>query len=175
MHLKLKRTPGLFLAGFMASGKSTVGRLVADRLGWHFADIDSGIEREQGRTIRDIFEREGEAAFREIESAAIRKYVKEVCNGHPWVVALGGGALAQEKNWELIREHGVTVWLDCSFGRIQSRLENDVTRPLAMDRERLVQLYEARQPLYARADYRVDADCDNPAEVVERILQLPIF
>ena len=175
MHLKLKRTPGLFIGGFMASGKSTAGRLLAERLGWHFADVDAGIERDQGCTIREIFEQQGEAAFREIESAAIRKFINDICRGHPWVLALGGGAFVQEQNWELIREHGVTLWLDCSLARIEERLTHDLTRPLATDRDRLAQLYHTRQPLYSRADYRIDADCDDPAQIVARILDLPIF
>jgi shikimate kinase len=102
MILKLKRTPGIYLVGFMASGKTTVGRMLADELGWSFADVDQDIEAAQGRAIAEIFDTAGEEDFREIEHAAIRKRVGEVERGKPMVVALGGGAFAQEANHALL-------------------------------------------------------------------------
>ena len=175
MNLKLKRTPGLFLVGFMASGKSTAGRLLAQKLGWQFADIDADIERRQGISIRELFERHGEEFFRELEAQAIQECIQMIRGGHPWVVALGGGAFVQERNRELITNHGITLWLDCPINRIQLRLGGDTTRPLAANPDRLAALYEARQLLYARADFRIDADCDRPDEIVRRISELPIF
>src|SRR3984893_12859443 len=108
MILKLKRTPGIYLVGFMASGKTTIGRLLAHELGWAFADLDEDIEVQQGRSITEIFDSEGEDEFRKIEQAAIRKRVGEVVRGKPMVVALGGGAFAQEGNHTLLEENGVT-------------------------------------------------------------------
>lgn len=175
MNLKLKRTPGLFLVGFMASGKSTAGHLLAQKLGWQFADVDANIEQAQGTTIRELFERHGESTFRELEAKAIENHVSVIRTGHPWVLALGGGAFVQERNWQLISNNGISLWLDCPLSRVQRRLGGDTSRPLAANPNRLAALYEARQTLYARADYRIDADCDNPDEVVSRILALPIF
>ena len=175
MTLKLKRTPGLYLVGFMASGKTTVGRALADELGWPFADIDHDIEAKEGKSISDIFRDRGEGAFRDLEAAAIHKRVRRIEAGHPCVVALGGGAFAEQRNWELIENNGVTIWLDCTMERVHARLGNDNTRPLAADRQSLHQLFEARRPHYSRADFRIVVDCDDEREIVSRILELPIF
>lgn len=175
MTLKLKRTPGLYLVGFMGSGKSTVGRSLAEELGWRFVDIDYEIEQHQGQTIAQIFEERGEPAFRELESEALRKRVLHIEAGNPCVVALGGGAFVQQRNWEMVENNGVTVWLDCSLEVIHKRLGDLATRPLASDRASMERLFELRRPLYARADFHVDADCEDPAEVTRKILNLPLF
>ena len=176
MTLKLKRTPGLYLVGFMCSGKTTVGRALADELGWPFVDIDSEIEARQKKSIREIFQEQGEAGFREIETDALRRHVTKVECGNPCVFALGGGAFVQPRNWELIANNGVTVWLDCTLETVLQRLGDvDATRPLADDRGRLAELYGDRRPLYVRADYRLDVDTDDVASIVKKILQLPIF
>ena len=159
----------------MATGKSTVGRVLASELGWRFSDLDSEIEGEQQTTIAQIFERHGEAAFRALETDAIRKKVRQIQSGHPYVLALGGGAFLQPDNWELVKNNGITVWLDCSLERINQRLVGNTTRPLAADPERVARLLEERRPFYARADYRVEADCDDAGQISRRILDLPIF
>lgn len=175
MTLKLKRTPGLYLVGFMCAGKTTVGRSLADELGWCFVDIDSDIEAQEGKPIAQIFGDQGEAYFRDLETRMIRGRVSLIEAGDPCVMALGGGALVQKRNWELIANNGVTVWLDCPLETVHKRLGEDATRPLAQDRRALAQLFEDRRPLYARADFRVEVDSDNIAEIVSKILSLPIF
>ena len=175
MILKLKRTPGLYLLGFMACGKTTIGQAVADQLGWSFSDIDTEIEREQGISIADIFSEHGELHFRELESATIRRHVARIEAGLPWVIALGGGAIVRPSNWELIHNNGVTVWLDCPLEMVRRRLGDDITRPLARDRTGLAQLFESRCPLYARADFHIEIDSDDVNETANRILRLPIF
>lgn len=175
MDLTLKRTPGLFLVGFMASGKTTVGRLLAAELGWRFSDLDSEIEVEQQSSIAQIFAQHGEKAFRELETEAIRRKVRQIQGGHPYVVALGGGAFLQPDNWELVKNNGITLWLDCSLERVNRRLIGDTTRPLAVNPERVAELMEERRPAYARADFRVEADCDDAEQIARRILSLPIF
>lgn len=176
MTLKLKRTPGIYLVGFMGSGKTTVGRGVADELGWSFYDVDCEIERREKKPIAEIFATAGEARFREIESMILERLVSRVQSGHPCVVATGGGAFVQPHNWNIVENNGVTVWLDCSLDVIEKRLGiEDKTRPLATDRKHMRELFELRLPLYARADYRVNADCSDPSEVLHRILELPIF
>lgn len=175
MNLKLKRTPGIYLVGFMASGKTTVGRMLAEELGWRFGDIDSEIEQREGVTISQIFRERGESAFREVESTVLHKHVSQVQQGMPWVIALGGGAFVQPKNRQILANNGITIWLDCSLERIHQRLGDDTTRPLAADRERMARLFEERRPLYADADFRIEADCDDPGEIVRKVLQLPIF
>ena len=175
VNLTLKRTPGLFLVGFMASGKSTVGRVLASELGWRFSDLDSEIEAQQQTTIAQIFALRGEQAFRALETEAIRSKVRQIQSGHPYVVALGGGAFLQPDNWELVRNNGITIWLDCPLERINRRLVGDTTRPLAANPESLAQLLERRKPFYARADFRIEADCDDVEQITRRILDLPIF
>ncbi len=175
MLLKLKRTPWLYLVGFMGSGKSAIGRLLADELGWSFADIDEDIEKAQGVSIVEIFDVRGEGEFRAIEQEALRKRVREVECGKPMVLALGGGAFVDPTNRKLLEERGVTIWLDCSFPRISARLEGQTHRPLARDSEKFRQLFDDRRDIYAKAEHRVEADTDDPAVVVADILKIPIF
>lgn len=175
MLLKLKRTPGLYLIGFMGSGKSAVGRLLADELGWPFADIDEDIEQAQGISIAEIFDQRGEQEFRNIEREALRKRLRDVESGKPIVLALGGGAFVDPANQKLLEDRGVTMWLDCSFPRICNRLEGQTHRPLARDPDKFRQLYDDRLPSYSKAEYRIEADTDDLAAVVSEILKLPIF
>jgi shikimate kinase len=175
MVLKLKRTPGLYLVGFMAAGKSTVGRALASELGWPFTDIDLEIEKEQGASISDIFLERGEAAFRDLETQAISRHVNAIRSGVPSVVALGGGAFVQQRNWEILENNGVTIWLDCPFDIVCRRMNGDETRPLGTDQARLAQLFEDRRGLYGRADFRLEVTTDDVGQIVRSILGLPIF
>lgn len=175
MHIKLKRAPGLYLAGFMGSGKTTVGRILADRLGWQFADLDAEIEAREQSTIGHIFESRGEPEFRRIESEVIGSYVRHVERGSPTVIALGGGAFVQQVNFDLIKNHGISIWLECSFEAVQRRLAVQThERPLARDPIRFRKLFDDRQPAYGRADFRVDGNCDTE-RAVEAILELPVW
>jgi shikimate kinase len=175
MLLKLKRTPGLYLVGFMGSGKSAVGRLLADELGWSFADLDEDIQTAEGVSIAEIFDTRGEAEFRRIEREALHRRVRDVECGKPMVLALGGGAFVDPANRKLLHERGVTLWLDCPFPRVHARIKDQTHRPLARDPEKLQQLFDDRRDLYSQAEHRIEADTDDPAAIVARILQLPIF
>jgi len=175
MILKLKRTPGIYLVGFMGSGKSTVGRALADELGWHFIDLDEEIERQQGCTISSIFDSQGEPAFRKVESEALHKVVRAIQSGRPHVVALGGGAFLSEENFDLVSNHGISIWLDAPLEAIERRIAAEDHRPLARDPERLRALFDVRRPGYARAEYRIEHAGDDPAAPVAQILKLPLF
>ncbi len=175
MTLKLKRTPGLYLVGFMCSGKTTVGHALSDELGWCFVDIDAEIESSHGKPVRQIFQEVGETGFRDIETSTLRQHVTKVESGSPCVFALGGGTFVQPRNWELIENNGVTVWLDCKLETVLQRLGDDTTRPLAADRNGLAQLYGDRRMLYGRADFRLEVDTDDISAIVHKILHLPIF
>jgi len=174
--LKLNQTPGLYLIGFMGSGKTTIGRLLADRLGWNFADIDEDIEASHQRSISDIFDALGEEAFRRMESEALQARVRTVARGIPLVMALGGGAVAQPGNIELIENHGVTIWLSCPFEMVARRVIHDnPNRPLARDMKKFEELFYARRPAYERANFQIEIESDDPETAVEAILKLPLF
>ncbi|HWQ56472.1 MAG TPA: shikimate kinase [Bryobacteraceae bacterium] len=174
MDIRLKRTPGIYLVGFMGCGKTTVGRLLAERLGWQFVDVDDDIEARAHTTIARIFETCGEDEFRRIETEAIRRRVRDIECGSATVVALGGGAFCTEANLELIAGNGVSVWLDCPFEILKQRVEQETHRPLARDPQRFAALHQERLEVYSRADFRVMAG-DDPAAVVEAVLALPFF
>jgi shikimate kinase len=175
MILKLKRTPGLYLVGFMASGKTTIGRRLADELGWDFADLDEDIVAAQGAEIVEIFDSLGEEEFRKTEHAAIRKRVGQIERGRPMVVALGGGTFVSEVIQEFLIENGITIWLDCPFERVSTRIQGSSHRPLARDPEKFERLYHARREAYGKAEYRIEIQSDDPADVVAAILKLPVF
>jgi shikimate kinase len=175
VNLRLKRTPGIYLVGFMGSGKTTVGRLLADRLGWEFVDLDAEIEAAHGMSIAEIFDGRGEAHFRGIEEEALRRHVRQVECGRPAVIALGGGAFVQQGTFETCENNGVTIWLDVPFDIARRRVLENADRPLARDPERFAALYESRRPAYARADYRIAAESDDPQHAVDAIMSLPIW
>ncbi len=146
MLLKLKRTPGLYLVGFMGSGKSAVGRLLADELGWSFADVDEDIEKPQGVSIAEIFDTRGEEEFRRIEQEAMRKRVRDVECGKPH------GAGARRRRVRRCRPIGRCSnnaasrcgWIVRS--RVSARaLEGQTHRPLARDPEKFRQLFDDRR------------------------------
>jgi len=174
---KLKLTPGIYLAGFMASGKTAVGRQLAYELGWSFADTDEDVETEQKQTIARIFDTRGEEEFRKMEAHAIQKRVKTIRSGRPMVVSLGGGAFSQQENFELLESNGVIIWLDCPLALIRARLavQEGTERPLARDPENLEHLYFLRRASYQQADYRIEVGDEEVNQTVKRILALPIF
>lgn len=175
MMLKLKRTPGIYLVGFMGCGKTTIGRLLADRLGWTFGDLDADIEARQNCSIREIFENRGEEEFRRLESEAIRTRIRAIECGKPTVLALGGGAFVQPCNFDLVQFNGVSVWLDCPLPILKQRVQADANRPLARDHTRFEELFHQRLPAYSRADFRIEVLSDDPSVAVDALLGLPPF
>ncbi|WP_412060997.1 shikimate kinase [Rubrivirga sp. IMCC45206] len=155
--------PRVYLTGFMASGKSTVGPLLADRLGYRFVDLDWLIAARAGRSVADLFA-QGEGVFRAAEAEALR----ETAGGEGLVVATGGGALAQPGNLMAARAAGPVVWLRASIPTVLARVGDGSGRPLLLDgtrplapaaREaRVRDLLAAREPFYAQADLVVEAD-----------------
>jgi shikimate kinase len=175
MNARLIRTPGLYLVGFMGCGKTTVGSLLADELGWYFCDLDDDIEASEHTSISAIFATRGEAVFRQLEHKALLARVREIQRGRPTVVSMGGGAFTQPANVSLVADNGISVWLDCPLDRIRARIQGQQHRPLARDAEEFEALYHARKALYAKADYRVEVTSDDPHRLVATILALPVF
>ncbi len=137
----------------MGSGKSTVGPMLAQRLGWPFLDLDSVIEASFGGPVQRIFEKRGELFFRQMETEALR-------NLDQWthcVVALGGGAFVQAGNRLLIRDLGLSVFLNLPIELVLERCPLDGARPLLRDWTSVEKLYASRLPLYRLSDFEVDA------------------
>lgn len=158
----------IFLTGFMGAGKSTVGQLLAGRLEVPFADLDYEIEARMGATVREIFERRGEAEFRRMEHEILR----EICQRPALVAATGGGTITFEANRELMRRAGLSVWLHPSFATIVGRIgaEGKKDRPLFRDETQAWELYRKRLAAYEQADLKVDVDeREAPEEVAARI------
>jgi shikimate kinase len=164
------------LTGFMGSGKSTVGKLLAQQLGWHFADLDPMIEESAGLDIPAIFERLGEPVFREMETEILARVIGEAIErGRPTVVALGGGTFVQPQNRELLRSSGATiVWLQCEVEELLSRCAQMTNRPLFRDENSFRTLYAQRLPFYELADYRVKSEAE-PRQAIAQILALGIL
>jgi len=175
MHLKLKGSPIICLVGFMGCGKSTVGRLLAGRLGWTFVDLDEEIERKAGRPIAQIFDENGEPHFRTLEEEALREQCSLATQGKARVVALGGGAFANSANRQRLDLGGVSIWLECPVETLWPRVQGLAHRPLARDRGRFEDLYRQRLESYRLADFIVPAGAGEPEEIVEAILKLPLL
>ncbi len=160
----------------MGSGKTTVGRLLARHLGWHFGDVDRDVEQLSGLSIAEMFERLGEPAFREMESQALARILGEVTEqDRSMVVALGGGTIVQPQNLAMLRQSGgIIIWLDCPLEELLSRCARMTDRPLFRDEASFRQLFEQRLPFYRLAHCRVDGS-GVPRQVVKRILILEIL
>ena len=161
----------LYLIGMMGSGKTSTGRPLAERLGYGFVDADAVIEQAAGCSIPEIFERDGEAGFRELET----QVMSAIYQRHSLVVATGGGVVTQRKNWGLLHS-GIVIWLDVMRDQLLARLKADATeRPLLQTPDpeaALDDLLAQRKPLYAEADLTVVIDQEDPTTVADGILQL---
>jgi len=175
MHPKFRSAPVIYLVGFMGCGKSTVGRLLADRLGWMFVDLDQEIERRSGKTIDQIFQQHGEMRFRQMERETLLQQMGFARQGNARVLALGGGAFADPLNRQRMEGEGVSVWLKCPVDTLWQRVSGDTHRPLAQDRGEFDWLYQQRLTYYQGADFTIPGDTEGPEEVVGRILALPLF
>ena len=161
----------LYLVGMMGSGKTSTGRPLAEQLGYGFVDADAVIEQAAGCSIPEIFERDGEAGFRALESQVLNA----ISQRHSLVVATGGGVVTQQENWGLLHS-GIVIWLDVVPGQLMQRLNADSTvRPLLQTDDpdaALNALLNQRRPLYAEADLTVVIDQETPDAVADGILQL---
>jgi shikimate kinase len=157
----------IVLVGFMASGKSTVGALLARELGWGFVDLDRVIETRHGASVAEIFARRGEEFFRAEE----QRVAEEVGSLTRHVVAAGGGAFAFPATRAALQRGAIVVWLRCDLPTVLSRIPDTGSRPLAGSRERMAGLLADREPFYRLADLTVDSSPDGAAGVARRILE----
>lgn len=155
----------------MGSGKSTVGPLLARRLGWRFVDADDVIEAEAGCSIAEIFARQGEAAFRDREYATIAR----LAGSDALVLALGGGAIEREQTRTLLLSGPGTllVHLEVELATTLARCRGtEGSRPVLADEANLMARYQRRLPLYRTAHASVSADARTPDEIAEEILKV---
>ena len=160
----------LYLVGMMGSGKSSVGRPLAEALGYRFLDADTSLEQVAGRSIPELFAGEGEAGFRELEAVVLN----QIAAWHSLVVATGGGVVTRPQNWGQLRQ-GVVIWLDAPDALLLQRLAADPTpRPLMQAEDpasRLAELLQERRPLYAQADLHIVQDGRPPEQVAWQLLE----
>lgn len=159
------------LTGFMGSGKSSVGRTLAELLGCPFIDLDAVIVADAGKSINDIFASEGEAVFRARESACLERVLRE----GKAVIASGGGAVIADSNRALMRSLGIVVNLIASLPVTLDRLKGATDRPLFGGEDaanRVAALMEERQQFYADADIRIDTDNKSVEDVSAMILKI---
>lgn len=159
----------IFLVGFMACGKSTVGPVLAAKLNRPFIDLDPVIEAKAGCTIAELIAREGEERFRRMETETLREAAR---NGRA-IIAPGGGAITRAENRRLMSQLGITVWLDAPFELCWRRIDQDGTvRPLAPNEESARARYEQRLPLYQQASVRVAInESQSPNDISEAIVK----
>ena len=157
----------IYLVGFMAAGKSTVARALAERLRWRAEDIDELIEARERRPVADIFQKQGEHYFRAVE----REILKLVLPLRHAVVATGGGTFMDPENRAAINMDGVSVWLDVPFEELLARIPVDGRRPLAADRVSMERLFAIRVAAYASASIRIEAGGAAAEDVAERIIE----
>jgi shikimate kinase len=160
----------IYLVGFMATGKSAVGKELAQKMNFAFLDLDESIELKQKRAIKDIFAREGESYFRELE----KRELQEASCKDNLVVACGGGIVLDKDNLKIMQQTGRMICLRASVEVILSRAGGYSHRPLLNvkdPRARIRELLELRAPFYAQADYSIDTSELSIKEVAEKILQ----
>jgi shikimate kinase len=168
-----------YIAGFMASGKSTIGPIAANILGWIFFDLDKEIEKKENRKITKIFEEEGEDYFRRIETEILR----EISKGENSIISLGGGTLIIQENREFIKKYGTLICLSSSPEVTYRRLKHKRDRPILLKDndeeaaenvviERIESLMKERMKYYQKADYIIDTDKESIGTTADKISRI---
>lgn len=160
----------IYFIGFMGTGKTTISKLISQRLNMNWVDLDEMIEEREKRTIVDIFRDSGEGYFREVEKGVL----KEIAENGNYVVSTGGGIVIFDENVEIMKRSGVMVTLVASPEVIYERLKDDQSRPLLQVPEPLVEIKRLmfeRAPFYIKGDIIIDTSFDEPDVIVEQILE----
>jgi shikimate kinase len=167
----------VILVGFMGAGKSSVGRALAEQLGWTFEDLDDRVERREGRKVPEIFRDSGEVGFRRAEHAALKELMRELQTAPERIVALGGGAFAQKENARLVEAAGVpTIFLDAGVDELWRRCrqqaeQEGMERPLRGSPERFGELYQARRRHYLKASFRQETGGKSVEEIATEVIE----
>ncbi len=172
------RRERIYLTGFMGSGKSTIGPILANSIAYDFVDLDRTIEASEGRTVREIFLEKGEPYFRKLE----RDLVTGLAARPRIVVSLGGGTLVDPTCLQTVLTTGILVYLKLTPDQLFRRLHRRSDRPLLTDEEgsrlteddlrrRIRELFDAREPIYSKADITIEADEQRVGKTVDRIVR----
>jgi shikimate kinase len=175
----MRRKNIFYLAGFMASGKSTIGPIVANILGWNFFDLDKEIEKREKRKITKIFEEDGEDYFRRKETEILKK----ISEGENLIISLGGGTLIIRENREFIKKYGNLIFLSTSPEVAYRRLKHKRDRPILLAdnneeaaenvaMERIESLMKERMKNYQKADYCIDTDKESIGTTADKISRI---
>jgi len=157
----------IYLIGFMGSGKSTIGKILSEKLNMKFVDLDKEIEKQEKMSIPEIFKEKGEKYFRNIEKNILEKMSKK----SNLIVSTGGGVGADIDNLEKMKKTGTVIWLDVSLDEVFKRCEKDEKRPL-LDQPyyKIKKLYNERKNIYSKADITVKVDNKSPDEISNEIM-----
>ncbi len=164
-----KKHKNIFLVGFMGAGKSTVGKIVADKIGYGFCDADTYIEEQAGTTITQIFADHGEDYFRDLESQSM----EELAKNENQVIATGGGVVQRDRNWDAMNSGGITIYLKAAVEAIWERIKDDDTRPLLQVEDPIKtarELLNKRVSMYEKADIIINTDSLSPELVAQEVL-----
>ncbi len=169
----------IYLTGFMGSGKSTIGPILANTLGWEFFDLDGVIEKKAGIKVSEIFEKKGEQFFRKLEKETLSGLTKQ----NKVIISLGGGTVTNQNNINLIKETGKLIYLKATPETVYLRLRFKRDRPLLnsfgkVDLEKnefikkISTLLETRKKYYEQADFTIDTDIESIGKIVDRIAKI---
>lgn len=159
----------IYLVGFMGTGKTAVGKLLAKQLNLKFVEMDQLIEQEEAKPISEIFKLHGEAYFRAKE----RQLLEKIAIDQGQVISCGGGLICNQDNADLMKQTGTIICLQTSLEKIYQRIKHDTTRPLlnvADPLEKIKELMFIRQPFYRQADYTVESENQTPQQVADEIV-----
>ena len=166
----MKSNKNLILIGMMGSGKSTIGRLLAQKLNLRFFDIDFLIENKTDMKIAEIFEKKGEDEFRNLEKEITLKFL----NKTNCIISLGGGAFINEIIKKKVKKKGIAIWLNWNSQTLINRIRKNKKRPIALnlDDNELKDLINSRSKIYSKANYKINCENMNKIEIVKKITQM---
>lgn len=161
----------IVLIGFMGVGKSTIGKMLGDKLSYRFLDSDDEIEKIAGVSISDIFNSYGEEYFRELEFQVLSNIIDEA----KLIISTGGGAVMNRKLFNILLSKGIVIHLDASIETLYDRLKDSNDRPMLYHddlEKRIEELYKLRRPIYMRAHYTINTDGKTKEDINNEILQI---